>query len=87
VELLDLVATVEELAGLAPDYTHFSQSLLPLISVKQSAIETLFSVKAAVSKAKPKQWNCPVRKAKPISTGLGCICNNKTLAPNTQKPP
>jgi arylsulfatase A-like enzyme len=30
VELLDLVATVEELAGLERDYTHFSQSLLPL---------------------------------------------------------
>ena len=32
VELLDLVATVEELAGLERNYTHFSQSLLPLIS-------------------------------------------------------
>ena len=32
VELLDLVATVEELAGLGHDYTHFSRSLLPLIS-------------------------------------------------------
>lgn len=31
VELLDLVATVEELAGLERAYTHFSQSLLPLI--------------------------------------------------------
>jgi len=32
VELLDLVATVEELAGLEREYTHFSQSLLPLIA-------------------------------------------------------
>jgi arylsulfatase A-like enzyme len=32
VELLDLVATVEEVAGLERDYTHFSRSLLPLIA-------------------------------------------------------
>ncbi len=32
VELLDLVATVEDLAGLERDYTHFSRSLLPLIT-------------------------------------------------------
>jgi arylsulfatase A-like enzyme len=32
VELLDLVATVEALTGLERDYTHFSQSLLPIIT-------------------------------------------------------
>ena len=32
VELLDLVATVEELAGLPQEYTHFSKSLLPVIA-------------------------------------------------------
>lgn len=32
VELLDLVATVEELCQLERDYTHFSRSLLPLIA-------------------------------------------------------
>ncbi len=34
VELLDLVATVEELAGLPREYTHFSKSLLPVIAGK-----------------------------------------------------
>lgn len=32
VELVDLTATVEELAGMTADYTHFSRSLLPLLA-------------------------------------------------------
>ena len=32
VELLDLVATIEDLAGLEQSYTHFSQTLLPLMA-------------------------------------------------------
>ena len=34
VELLDLPATVYELAGVEPDYTHFSKSLLPVLADK-----------------------------------------------------
>jgi arylsulfatase A-like enzyme len=34
VELVDLRATVEDLAGLEPTYTHFGKSLLPLIAGK-----------------------------------------------------
>jgi arylsulfatase A-like enzyme len=32
VELIDIIATVEELTGIAPDYTHFGRSLLPIIA-------------------------------------------------------
>jgi arylsulfatase A-like enzyme len=44
VELLDLVATVEELAGLERGYSHFSRSLMPLLNGgKDAHREAVFS--------------------------------------------
>ena len=38
VELLDFRATVDELAGLEPGYTHFGRSLLPLLADENAAL-------------------------------------------------
>ena len=42
VELIDFCATVQELAGIVPDYTHFGHSLLPVLAGENTFRDAVF---------------------------------------------